>query len=125
MTGVPSGLCSCVANVGSWSEEKGANHNQLAAAQMDSATGQGAAFGYFKDADFAMLDALKIAVIGGDRPGSNYIAAELHMPVDEPNAVVEHNGWAIRFVEQGKPETVILTGKVNGRFARRRARVGL
>jgi hypothetical protein len=68
----------------------------------DSATGQGAAFEYFNEADFAMLEALKIAVIEGDRPGSNYIAAELHMPVDEANAVAEHNGWAIRFVEEGE-----------------------
>jgi hypothetical protein len=68
----------------------------------DSATGQGAAFGYFNDANFSMLDALKIEVVEGDRPGSNYVAAELHMPVDEANAVAENNGWAIRFVEEGE-----------------------
>ena len=45
-------------------------------------------------------EALKICVIEGDRPGSNYIAAGLHMSVQEANAIAEENGWTIRFVEE-------------------------
>jgi len=67
----------------------------------DRATGQGAAFEYFNDAEFAVLEALKIRVVEGDRPGSNYIAAELHMPIEEANAIAEENGWTIRFVREG------------------------
>jgi hypothetical protein len=66
----------------------------------DRATGQGAAFEYFNDAGFEVRKALKIRVIEGDRPGSNYIAAELHMDVEEANAIAEENGWTIRFVEE-------------------------
>ena len=67
----------------------------------DRATGPGAAFEYFSDADSEVRKALRIRVIEGDRPGSNYIAAELHMTVEEANAIAEENGWAIRFVEEG------------------------
>ena len=66
----------------------------------DRATGQGAAFEYFNDAEFEVRKALKIRVIEGDRPGSNYIAAELRITVEEANAIAEGNGWTIRFVEE-------------------------
>jgi len=67
----------------------------------DRATGQGAAFEYFSDADSEVRKALRIRVIEGDRPGSNYISAELHMPVEEANAIAEESGWTIRFIEKG------------------------
>jgi len=67
----------------------------------DRATGQGAAFEYFNDAGFEVRNALKIHVIEGDRPGSNYIAAELHMPIEEANAIAVENGWTILFVREG------------------------
>jgi hypothetical protein len=66
----------------------------------DRATGQGAAFEYFNEAGFEVRKALKIRVIEGDRPGSNYIAAELHMPFEEANVIAEEKGWTIRFVEE-------------------------
>jgi hypothetical protein len=66
----------------------------------DRATGQGAAFEYFNEAESEVRKALKIRVIEGDRPGSNYIAAELHMSVEEANAIAEENGWTIRFVRE-------------------------
>ena len=67
----------------------------------DQATGQGAAFEYFNDADSEVRKALRIRVIEGDRPGSNYIAAELHLPAEKANAIAEENGWTIRFIEEG------------------------
>jgi hypothetical protein len=67
----------------------------------DRATGQGAAFEYFEGAEFEVLEALRIQVIEGDRPGSNYIAAELHMPVEEANTIAEEHGWSLRFVGEG------------------------
>jgi hypothetical protein len=66
----------------------------------DRATGQGAAFEYFSEAESEVRKALRIHVIEGDRPGSNYIAAELHMPIEEANAIAEESGWTIRFVEE-------------------------
>jgi hypothetical protein len=67
----------------------------------DRATGQGAAFEYFNDAESAVRKALKIRVVEGDRPGSNYIAAELLIPVEEANAIADEHDWTIRFVEDG------------------------
>jgi len=67
----------------------------------DRATGQGAAFEYFSEAESEVRKALRIRVIEGDRPGSNYIAAELHMCVEEANAIAVENGWTILFVREG------------------------
>lgn len=67
----------------------------------DRATGQGAAFEYFEGAEFEVLEAVGIQVIEGDRPGSNYIAAELHMPFEEANVIAEEHGWSLRFMRVG------------------------
>jgi hypothetical protein len=67
----------------------------------DRATGQGAAFKYFEDTDCAVLKALKIRLIDGDRPGSNYIGAHLEIPFTEANGIAAKNGWTIRFVREG------------------------
>lgn len=70
-------------------------------ALYDTGTAQGAAYRHFLREDSGLMEALGIVVIEGDCPGSSYFAAELHLPIDEANAIAQAQGWSIRFVAEG------------------------
>ena len=43
-----------------------------------------------------------VVIVDGDRPGSNYIAAELKSSVEDANKAAERLGLPIRFAESGE-----------------------
>lgn len=59
-------------------------------------TGQGNALRFFRDA-FEYCDDFDIVVVEGDCPGSSYYAAELHMDLDNANALARKLDIPIRF----------------------------
>lgn len=63
--------------------------------------GYGRAFRFFQDMDRDVLDALDIAIVEGDRPGSDYIAAELRQPIAAANAAAAQLGLPFRFRPEG------------------------
>jgi hypothetical protein len=65
-------------------------------------TGQDCAFFYFEELEECDPDDLGVRVIDGDRPGSNYRAAELVVDFDEANARAERLGVSIRFLRAGE-----------------------
>jgi hypothetical protein len=52
---------------------------------------------FFQDMDGKMLDALGVAIVEGDHPGSTYFAAELRGKMEYANAVAEREGLPFRF----------------------------
>lgn len=61
-------------------------------------TAQGAALNFFKDMESELLDAIGVAIVEGDHPGSTYFAAELRMSVIDSNAEAEKRHLGIKFV---------------------------
>ena len=64
------------------------------------ASGQDYAFRFFNMQDFAVAEALGVKVIEGDRPGSNYYAAELNIPIEEANVRAVGRRIPVRFKRQ-------------------------
>jgi hypothetical protein len=60
-------------------------------------SGQCRALSFFQDQEFAMLKALGIVVVEGDRPGSSYYAAELRGSIDDANAAAAKLELPFRF----------------------------
>jgi hypothetical protein len=46
-----------------------------------------------------VAEALDINIVEGDHPGSNYIGAELGIPVDKANEIAKQKGFPIHFVK--------------------------
>ena len=60
-------------------------------------SGQCRALSFFQDQEFAMLKALGIVVVEGDRPGSTYYAAELRGSIEDANAAAARLELPFRF----------------------------
>jgi hypothetical protein len=60
-------------------------------------TPMGAAKAFFEELDQETLRALKIKIVDGDRPGSSYYAAELHMDLHAANTKAQAMGMPFRF----------------------------
>jgi hypothetical protein len=56
-----------------------------------------AAYEYFREMDFVILDAIGVKVVEGQFPGSTYFAAELIISISEANKVAEDMCLEIRF----------------------------
>lgn len=64
-------------------------------------SGQGVAFRFFESMDTETLDALGIVIVEGDRPGSDYFAAELRQPIAAANRSAEDLALPFRFARGG------------------------
>ena len=64
------------------------------------ASGQDYAFRFFNMQDFALSEALGVKVVEGDRPGSNYYAAELRISAEDANSRAAGHGIPVRFEQQ-------------------------
>lgn len=58
---------------------------------------QGAAFGFFHDQPYELLDKLGVVVVEGEHPGSTYYAAELRQDIEKANAAAQELGLPFRF----------------------------
>lgn len=65
-------------------------------ADLHGQSGQGEALSFFRN-ECETADLFGIVIVDGDHPGSSYFAAELHMDLDEANALAEQHGLPIRF----------------------------
>jgi hypothetical protein len=64
-------------------------------------SGQGVAFRFFESMDNETLDALGMVLVEGDRPGSDYVAAELRQPIAAANRAAEALALPFRFTRGG------------------------
>lgn len=62
-------------------------------------SGQGRALRFFQSMDSELRDALGVAIVEGDRPGSTYLAAELRLSISDANATAKEVGLPFRFRE--------------------------
>ena len=46
-----------------------------------------------------VAEALNIYIVEGDHPGSNYLGAELGIPVDKANEIAKQKGFPIKFIK--------------------------
>lgn len=71
--------------------------------QMDTQgiSAQGSAFSFFEDQD-ELRNLLNVSIIDSDRPGSNYLAAELDKPIEDANKILQDHNLPICF-KQGEP----------------------
>ena len=60
-------------------------------------SGQGRALSFFRDQEYAMLDALGVVIVEGEHPGSTYYAAELEGSIDDANAAAARLELPFRF----------------------------
>ena len=60
---------------------------------------QGEAMDFFEAMRHEDLEALGVAIVEGDHPGSTYFAAELRIEIDAANAQARKLGWPILFME--------------------------
>lgn len=58
---------------------------------------QGAAFGFFQDQPYELLDKIGVVVVEGEHPGSTYYAAELRQDIEKANATAQELGLPFRF----------------------------
>lgn len=58
---------------------------------------QGAAFGFFEDQPYELLQELGVVIVDGEHPGSSYVAAELRANIDDANVAAERLGLPFRF----------------------------
>jgi hypothetical protein len=63
---------------------------------------QGSALVYFRSFGYEELDALRIAIVEGDRPGSNNSYAELEGDIDQANEAAAEQGLRIWFARAGE-----------------------
>lgn len=61
---------------------------------------QGAAFGFFQDQPYELLDKLSVVVVEGEHPGSTYYAAELRQDIEKANAAAQELGLPFRFKKE-------------------------
>jgi hypothetical protein len=74
-----------------WFADEGAYFNV-------TSSGQEYALDFFENyAGMDVLDELEIGIVEGDHPGSNYLAAELYLPIDEANEKAIAAAIPIRF----------------------------
>lgn len=64
-------------------------------------TAQGSAMAFFERMPYGTLNALGVAIIEGEHPGSSYYAAELHSPIDDANLAAQALELPFRFREEG------------------------
>lgn len=64
--------------------------------------GTGRAYQFFRGMESELLEALGVEIVEGACPGSDYFAAELHLPIEEANAHAAERGLPFRF----RPEEV-------------------
>jgi TAT (twin-arginine translocation) pathway signal sequence len=64
-------------------------------------SGQGKALSFFQEMDPEIADALGVAIIEGQHPGSTYFAAELRDSIENANENAQRLGLPFRFCEEG------------------------
>jgi len=63
-------------------------------------TGCGWTFDYFREMDQESLELIGVEIVEGDRPFSDYCAAELRGDIEEANKAAEGAGLEVRFVKK-------------------------
>jgi hypothetical protein len=92
----PEQARACAEAIEAWVADTNLDEYDTDAAEGSGNTARSAAFHFWEDAPEA-FDLFPVVLVEGDRPGSNYIAAELTCPVAEANRLAIQAGLPVRF----------------------------
>jgi hypothetical protein len=93
----PENVAAVATSLRKWLDDTSLNEEDYDAADLNSATAQGAALLFWRDGDLDPDD-FGIVIVEGEHPGSSYYAVELRESVEYANEVAERLGAPVRFV---------------------------
>lgn len=94
----PANLEHAHSMVTDWLQGDDLDEWDLEDAERNGRTPQGAAVAFWRG-PLAGLEPFEVGLVEGEHPGSSYVGAELHMPVEDANRLAARLGAPVRFVQ--------------------------